>query len=372
MSREIEEKTGRLVEMLERHGLEGVLLNGQHNFAWITGGANNGIDRSRENGAASVLVTRNGGRFLLASDIEMQRMTAEEVSPESFEPAEFPWQEEKASGTFLTDLSARIAGGKVATDIPLNADVQAIEGSVARCRYRLTAEEAARYKVLGKDAASAIDRVADRLQPGMTELAIAAVIRSEMASSLIESVVTLAAADERISRFRHPVPTRKSLAETILLVTCAKRHGLIASLSRMVTLGEPGAELIEKTEAAALVNARLLGATRPGVTGADLYRVAENAYEEAGFRGEIDKHHQGGAAGYRTRDWVAHSASGEIVQRDQAFAWNPSVTGTKVEETVIVTSGGVETITASIKFPAISHRIDGREFRSPGVLSISG
>jgi Xaa-Pro aminopeptidase len=370
MSREIEEKTERLVGMLEREKLGGVLLNGQHNFAWITGGANNGIDRSRENGAASVLVTSKGRRYLLANNIEMPRMLEEEVSPELFEPFEFAWQDEKASGTFLTDAAIRIAGGDMATDIALNASVRAVDGLIAECRHSFTDEEVARYRMLARDACSAIDSLVDRLRPRMTELAIAAMMRHELASWLIESVVTLVAIDQRISRFRHPVPTRKGLGEMILIVTCAKRNGLIVSLSRVVTRGQTSSELKEKTEAAAFVNAKLLAATRPGATGADLYQVAKGAYDEAGFPGEIDKHHQGGATGYRTRDWVAHPTSGDIVKLDQAFAWNPSVTGTKVEETVIVTDEGVETLTTSGKFPTLTHSIDGREYRSPGVLSI--
>ena len=99
---EIETKTARTVEMLEREGLGGVLLNGQHNFAWITGGASNAIDKSRDNGAASILIRRDGGRFLLANNIEMPRVLAEEISadyskgvltinvtmPEELEPTE--------------------------------------------------------------------------------------------------------------------------------------------------------------------------------------------------------------------------------------------------------------------------------------------
>ena len=370
MSREIEEKTERLVGMLEREKLGGVLLSGQHNFAWITGGANNGIDRSRENGAASVLITNKGRRYLLSNNIETPRMLSEEVSPELFEPIEFAWQDEKASGTFLTDAAAKITGGAVATDLAVNASVRAVDGLIAECRHSLTDEEIARYRLLGSDAASAIDGIVDQLRPGMTELAVAEMMRHELASRLIESVVTLVAIDERISRFRHPVPTRKGLGETVLLVTCAKRNGLIASLSRMVTLGEPSAELLEKTEAAAFVHSKLLAATLPGASGADLYRTARDAYAGAGLPGEIDKHHQGGAAGYRTRDWVAHPGSGDFVKRNQAFAWNPSVTGTKVEETVIVTDDGIETLTTSGKFPAFTHRIDGRDYSSPGVLSI--
>jgi antitoxin VapB len=145
---------------------------------------------------------------------------------------------------------------------------------------------------------------------------------------------------------------------------------LIASLSRIACIGDTPDELAEKTEAAAFVNATFLANTRPGTNGSELYARAAEAYAERGFGGEINKHHQGGAAGYRTRDWVAHPASGEVVMHNQAFAWNPSITGTKVEETVIVTESGVETITKSPDFPSITSIIGGMEFHSPGILNI--
>ena len=146
--------------------------------------------------------------------------------------------------------------------------------------------------------------------------------------------------------------------------------GLIVSLSRIVCIGEPSDELKRKTESAAYVNACLLNATRPGATGAKLYKTAADAYAEQGFAGEIDHHHQGGAAGYKTREWVAYPQSGEVVQADQAFAWNPSITGTKVEDTCIVTENGVEVITASPEFPQIVTTNKGHEYLSHGIMTI--
>ena len=154
------------------------------------------------------------------------------------------------------------------------------------------------------------------------------------------------------------------------MVTCAKRFGLIVSLSRIVCVGDVPDELQRKTEATAYINAAMLDATKPGALGADIYAVAAKAYGAMGYGDDINLHHQGGPTGYKTREWVAHPQSREIVQNDQAFAWNPSITGTKVEETVVTTENGVETITASSDFPQIVTAINGREYYSPGVLSI--
>ncbi len=360
---ELDEKTARLVQMLDANSLDAVIINAQHNFAWLTGGGSNGIDLSRENGAASLLVTADGKRYILASNIEMPRMLVEEVSSADFEPVEYNWQDEKASASFVIDKAKDLANGEVATDYQ-------IESKLAQCRYRLAAEEIERYRSLGSDAGSAVRKVIDNIEPGLSEIDVAEKLRHELALGGMTSVVTLVAADERISRYRHPVPTANHWNKTLLLVTCAKRHGLIASLSRMVCAGDVPGELKIKTEAAAYVNACLLNATRSGVTGAELYQVAATAYAEKGFADEINRHHQGGAAGYRTRDWVAHPASREVIQENQAFAWNPSITGTKVEETFVLTANGIETLTASPDFPTITTVIDGQTYSSPGVLSI--
>jgi len=106
------------------------------------------------------------------------------------------------------------------------------------------------------------------------------------------------------------------------------------------------------------------------VTGAELYRTAARTYAEQGFAGEERLHHQGGAAGYRTRDWVAHPASAEVVYDGQAFAWNPSITGTKVEETWLAFEEEIEPITSTIDWPRITVQVNEREYHSPDVLSL--
>ncbi len=378
---ELEEKTGRLVEILERENIGAVLLNSQHNFAWLTGGGSSGIDTSRENGAASLLVTRQGRRFVIANNIEMPRMLSEEISEKNFEPVEYSWQDEKANSNLIIDKAKQVleTGAVIAADLPIGPAAPVIENKIAACRYRLTSREIERYRALGHDAGAAVRRVIGKLDCGETELEVAEKMRHELALGGMVSVVTLVAADERISLFRHPLPTANRWKKTLLLVTCAKRGGLIVSLSRMVRAGSVPDELKIKTEAAAYVNACLLDATRSGATGAELYAAAADAYSNRGFADEINRHHQGGAAGYKTREWVAHPDSAEAVQPGQAFAWNPSITGTKVEETCITAvdgaegadgENGIEVITASPDFPQIASSIKGREYFSPGILSL--
>lgn len=368
MSSELTEKTGRLCELMAREGLGGVLLNGQHNFAWLTGGASNGIDQSRENGASFVLVRADGKRFSLANNIETPRLFAEEISSDDFEPIEVAWAEEKADPALLIDKARELAVGEIASDLPVHGSVRSIENLIAHCRYSLVPDEVERYRALGRDTGEALGELARRIVPGWSEIEIAATAEYLLAERGIRGVVLLVGADGRIANFRHPVPTANEWKKTLLVAVCAKRGGLIVSASRIFCAGEIPDELQHKTEATAYVFASLLNASKPGVTGAGLYMVAEEAYAAQGFAGEIGNHHLGGACGYRTREWVAHPASSETVKPYQAFAWNPSIRGTKVEETAIVSAGGPEIITTTPNWPVITTEIDGKEFNSPGIL----
>ena len=114
----------------------------------------------------------------------------------------------------------------------------------------------------------------------------------------------------------------------------------------------------------------LLATTSAGVTGAELFRAAAKAYADAGFPSEELRHHQGGAIGYRSREWIAHPHSTETVQARQAFAWNPTITGTKVEETVLVTERGLEMLTSSPDWPGIPLRVNGHTLAAPAILSV--
>ncbi|HEX8774864.1 MAG TPA: M24 family metallopeptidase [Pyrinomonadaceae bacterium] len=370
---EITEKTERLASMLAAENLGGLLLSAQHNFSWLTAGSRNGIDLSREPGACALLVRRDGRRFVLASRIEMARMLSEELSAEDFEPVEYGWEEEKGSPAFLIDRALTLLGkgDTLSSDLPSGSgSVRTVESAIARCRYRLTSDEMERYRSLGRDAGDAIGKLMRTLEPGETEKEIARRAEAALSALDIDSVVTLVAADERIQKFRHPVPTERRWEKVLMVVVCARRGGLIASLSRIICVGGVPDELARLTVATARVDARLLSATRPGATGAELYAQASRAYAEEGFEGEQLLHHQGGACGYRTRDWVAHPSCVERVEENQAFAWNPSITGTKVEETCIAFADGCEIITASPGWPTIPVSVEGRQYLLPDVLSL--
>jgi Xaa-Pro dipeptidase len=366
---ELEIKTERLAAMLKAENLGGVLVNSQHNFTWLSGGQN-GVDLSRENGVSSLLIRNDGKRFLIANTIEMPRMLAEEVSANDFELIIFDWEADKTNGNFIVETAQSLLEKPLATDTFYSPNFRVIEGLIAKCRYQLTTHEVERFQQLGKDAGEIIGSIYDKISVGQTEIEIANIVKFELGKRNINSVVTLVAADERIVDFRHPIPTQNVWKNTLTVVSCAKRNGLIASLTRLFSIEKVSDNLRKRTDAVAKVHAEMMHATRPNAVAKDIFETTKNAYADVGFANEETKHHQGGACGYKTRDWVAHSNCHEKVQVNQAFAWNPSITGTKSEDTFIVTEKGIEVITASPNFPTISNVIKGIEYTTPDILEI--
>jgi antitoxin VapB len=373
MKEETEEKIERLLRVMASEELSGILINSQPNFSWLSGGGRNGIDLSREPGAGSLLVCRDGRRFVLANRIELARLMTEQLPGQGYEPVDFAWEDEKANPSLVADLAHSLVNARLplGADLPSGSNMRVVEASIARARYQLTAAEIDRFRKLGREAGETIGNLARSLTPGLSEREVASQAQAALGMIGAESIVTLVAADERLQCFRHPVPTDLSWEKTLMLVVCARRQGLIASLTRIVCAGPVPEDLKQRTQATAKVKASLLAATRPGVSGAELYQVAARAYRDTGFPGEERLHHQGGAAGYRTRDWVAHPACAERVQESQAFAWNPSMTGTKVEETCIAFADGIEIITTTPDWPSIHVGAEGnREYLLPDVLSL--
>jgi Xaa-Pro aminopeptidase len=366
---EIDEKVDRLARLAATRRLGGILLNTQPNFAWLTGGRSNQIDGSRESGGGSLLVSARGERFVVANNIEMPRLRDEALAGLGFTDCEYAWTEEQAQPGTAIACARRTVGGDVGCDNGQAGGVT-LDTEIASARAPLTPEEVERYRRFGQDLGAAVGSMCRALAPDLSEIEIAQRAGAAVASIGARAIVTLVAADDRIGRYRHPVPTVARWGQQVMIVVCAQRHGLVAALSRIVVAGRITAALEQRTTATAGVFASLLATTAAGATGAELFQAAARAYADAGFPSEELRHHQGGATGYRSREWIAHPESRDRVQARQAFAWNPSITGTKVEETALVTEHGIEVLTASPGWPVIPMTVRGQTLPAPAILSL--
>jgi antitoxin VapB len=224
---------------------------------------------------------------------------------------------------------------------------------------------------LGKLCAQSMDQAIRAVKPGMTENQIAALLAREAQSRGVQPIVNLIATDERIFKFRHPLPTDKKMARYAMLVLCGRRWGLVCSLTRLVHFGRLPAELHSKSLAVATVDATVIAETRPGRTLGEIFARIQAAYAEAGFPDEWKLHHQGGPAGYEPREYIATPGGQDVVNLGQAYAWNPSITGTKSEDTVLVGVTGNEILTPIPGWPVLTVEVGAQKVERPAILEIA-
>jgi Xaa-Pro dipeptidase len=357
---EFETKRQRLCEYMTSAGLAAVQLALTENIAWLTAGrVNRRVLLPSAQGIATILLLRSGEAFYLAPDNEGRRLAEEDFAGLPFTAVTAPWH--------ALDLEERARW--LAGDGTIVADTTPEGASLfLEQRASLTETEIERYRWLGRNTAQVTANVLKSIQPGTTERTMAARIASGLLERGIEPSVLLMAVDDRVLRYKHAVAQNASLERFGMLNLCSRRWGLCISITRFVHFGPMPQHLQEAFAVAAEVNACLLAATKVGASAAELFRTAADAYASLGHPGEELRHHQGGATGYGEREWLATPAGKEHVVNMQAFAWNPSVAGGKVEDTVLLHDGQIELLTGTPDLPVVSTRAGDLVVKSADVL----
>ncbi len=359
---ELETKQTRMQQFLAEQGLDALLVSRHENIAWVTAGTvEMRVAIPYEAAAGNLLFTRSGQRYYLATNNEAPRLAQEEFAGLDYEPVISPWHANDVAGA----VRKIVGKGKVAGDMA-SADWPAV--SLQPLRLALCDGEIERYRWLCARTAKATTDVLLALRPGTSEATMQASIAEPLLAQNILPTVFLMGTDERIRNYRHAVPRCGVLRNYGMLNLCARRWGLAVSITRFVYFGAMPAELQEKFAAVAQVNARLLHATRAGATSDALFHVAQQAYAELGYPGEEQFHHQGGATGYGEREWIALPGGKDVVHDHQAFAWNPSLQGSKAEDTVVLRNGAIEVMTATPRLPVVETQIGGATYTAAGVL----
>jgi antitoxin VapB len=360
---EFETKQDRMRLLLAERHLDALLLQRVSSFAWATCGVASYVNTAATTGEARLLITPSG-RHLITNNIEAPRLEGEGKL------AEQGWQFHVAPWYKAPDRVAQLARGlRFGADGPVTGAVD-LSHELARLRADLTPEEGERFRTLGRLCAEAIHSAVRAVQPGQTEYRIAALLAREAERRGVQAIVNLIATDERVFAFRHPLPSGKALERYAMLVLCGRRWGLVCSVTRLVHFGRLPDGLRRKAEAVARVDATFLAATQPGQTLGQVFRRATAAYAEAGFPDEWQWHHQGGPAGYEPREYIATPEGQDRVQAGQAYAWNPSIAGTKSEDTILAGAVGPEVLTAMDGWPELIQVVDDTEIARPAILEV--
>ena len=359
---EIQSKLQRVRDFLDQYQLAAAVFTTTANFAWLTGGADNHVATATDRGVAEVVVTATG-QYIITNNIEAVRLEDEEVGELPFEIHYANWHDADREL-----MLSKIVTGPVATDGTWPSGATNMAGDMARLRWSLIEAEIERYREVGRLTSQALSETGHQIQPGMSEHEIGGLLADKLLAAGVTPAVLLIATDERIYKYRHPIPTDKPLQRQAMLVTCGRRWGVIASATRLVHFGDLPTELAEKHAAVCRIDATAIATTRPGTAVNDILGRIVQMYEETGYGDEWRLHHQGGPSGYAPREYLAGLESTAVVEENQAFAWNPSITGTKSEDTIIARADQTEIISGALNWPMVRVEYQGQQIARPDIL----
>ncbi len=361
---EIDSKAADLHALMDKNHLDGLYISKQEHFAWITAGGDNIVTRFVEDGVCAIFITMTG-RYFICNNIETQRMKDEELLDQLGFEARGMWWFENRTMEFIRELIGE--KGKFAADVALEGASDA-NPMIRSLEKVLSENEVGRYVHMGEVFSHVIESYMATIQPGDTEKEIAGRLGARMWENGLEPVLLLIASDERIYKYRHPVPTDKKL-DKLLMISCNARYkGLVTKITRMLHFGKIPAEFQDQYRKTVEIENAMAAASKPGVDEIVPYNIAVKMYEDYGYHEMWKVHHQGGPQSYTNGFYLITPTTHNIIKLHQCYGYNPSITGTKTEDGFVVTEEGPLFITYPVSFPSIKSTADGIEFNRPGIL----
>ncbi|MHC5794721.1 M24 family metallopeptidase [Lacisediminihabitans sp. FW035] len=328
-----ETKRRRLLAILDDHRSDALVLTSPGALSWYLEGARIHVSLVGDP-VLAVTVDREGDEIVAYSN-EEARLVLEEL------PTGIPVRSVRWDASLL---DPRFVAPSVLQESDAAAELRA-------ARAMLLPGELARYTALCAEVAAMMTAVLREERPQNTERQVTARISQALVDLGAEPLVLLAAGRSRLE-FRHPLATDSPIGDTAMVVACARRGGLIANLTRWVRFGRATAEQQDAQSRILEVEADYFRATVPGRRLSDAFAAGTASYATHGFApDEWMRHHQGGPCGYNGRDPRATAETTDLIAVDQAFAWNPSAPGVKVEDTMLRTADGFRVLTTDAAWP---------------------
>ncbi|KSU78547.1 Xaa-Pro aminopeptidase [Pseudarthrobacter enclensis] len=331
-------KRRRVLDILDAAGRDALLLTSNTSLTWYLDGSRVHISLAGDP-IAAMLVDRDGDHLVTFNN-EAGRIAAEEL-PEGVALHSVPWYGN------LHHAAAAVGSNPGGS---LLAETEAANGLRA-ARQQLLPAESARYAALSAEAAAIMTDVLSAARPETTEFELVSALAARVVAAGAEPLVLLCNGSGR-SGFRHPLATHAPLGRRAMAVICARRDGMVANITRWVRF-DAGTHQERDAEARiAAVEADIFDATVPGARLDRIFTEIQAAYTRHGFGADQwEQHHQGGPAGYAGRDPRVTSQATDVVVQDQAFTWNPSGPGVKIEDTVQLTEHGLQVLTVDPRWP---------------------
>lgn len=362
---EFEIKKQRLTEYMCKNNIEAILLAKNSNYYWLMCGSRNKLVDYSELGASSLLFYNNR-LFLITNNIEINRMIEEETNNFAFiEPIFYNWYENDG---FEKNIKKIVNLKKVFQDYPLLKSANLLGKDFDKLKYCLTSGEKERYIILGKKTAECMTDTIDCIQQKMSEFEVQALLSQKLITHGFMPWIILIASDQRIFKYRHPIPTAKRIDKYVMVAVGALKGGLIACCTRFLHFGEPDNHILKARDIISKIDSEMILSSRPGVKYSEIFQREVNNFNSYGLKDEWQNHHQGGPLGYEGRYFLVNYKTDSIIEENNAIAWNPSMYGYKSEDTIVVEKDENKIITYDKRWPMIKVDTEFGSIERPDIL----
>jgi Xaa-Pro aminopeptidase len=357
---DVDAKMARVAALLQEVGCEGLLLLEPENFAWLTAGA---MARGLSEANATPGVWCNGEhRWLIASNVDAQRLFDEEMDGLGFQLKEWPWHWGREQ--LLADLCQN---RKMACDRPL-AGAALVADQVRRLRRRLTAYEQACQMAIGQTVGHALEATCRTLSQGDTEREIAGHVTHRLIHRGVSPLHVGVAVDGRSRLYRRFGFTSAALERYAVVTVTARKYGVFVTASRAVCFGEPPPEFRQDHNAVCRVSASYLASTWPDAVPREILLAGRRIYLISGYEHEWQLAPQGHLTGRAAIELPLLPQTEDLFQAGWSVTWNASAGAASSCDTFIITEQGPRVVTPTEAWPLKRIRIQGAEFVRPDVL----
>lgn len=357
---DIDVKQARIAGLLIDVGCEGLLLLEPENFAWLTSG---GVARSTlDPRDLPGLYFSPDQRWVLAANVDSQRLFDEELDGLGFQLKEWPWHWGRQQ--LLADLCK---GRRLASDQAFG-DCQVVGETLARMRRAMTSYERACYRALGLIVAHALEATCRTMVAKVTEREIAGQISHRLLHRGAAPLVIGVAADGRSRLYRQPSFTETVIHQYAVLTVTARKYGLCVTASRSLSFGAPDESFGKELDAACKISATYVASTWPDALPKQVLSAGRRVYQIAGFEHEWRHCPQGHVTGRLPVELALTPQTEALFQEGWAITWRSSVGAAYSCDTFLVDEKGPELLTTPEAWPLRRIKVQGAEFVRPYLL----
>jgi Xaa-Pro dipeptidase len=354
-------RINRIKSLLDKNGLEALVLNAGPTLTYLTGLKFHKMERP-----FALLIPRDAPTTLVLPEFELNKTSASIISLDCFTYKEDPnsWLaafEQACQHAKINNFRIGVESNHLrvlelqylehAAPEALFIPADEILGDL---RAQKDEEELSTMRKAAEIAQEAMENLLKDIQLGMSERNIAAELVVQLLRAGSDAAIPFSpiVACGSNSADPHATPTDRTieLGDLLLIDWGAAHKGYVSDITRTFAIGDVDSELLIISKIVAEANAASRSSCRPGVTAAEIDRAARDIITAAGY-GANFTHRTGHGLGMEGHEPpYIHGANKKAMQPGTTFTIEPGIYlpgrgGIRIEDDVVITSDGVESLT---------------------------